>query len=88
MPTPAGHDLRGTAAWALLASALAGIVLLAAVIGTDALAATASQPSAVSAWPIVTPALPITFGTTLLGASIAAFATLERHLSRYFKERG
>ena len=76
-----------TAAWALLGSALAGIVLLAAVISTDALATAASQPSAVSVLPIVTPALPIAFATTLLGASIAALATRERHLFRYFKER-
>lgn len=76
-----------TAAWALLGSALAAVLLLAFVIGSESPASSASHPNTTSVLPIVVAALPVGFGSALGGASIAAFATHERHLFRYFKER-
>ena len=76
-----------TATWGLLGSAIAGILLLVPMIGSDLWGSPAPQPSTTSVLPIVIAALPIALGSALVGASIAAFTTRERHLFRYFKER-
>lgn len=76
-----------TAAWALLGGTVAGLIMLGAVIGTDLWASSGSQPTAASVLQIIAPALPIAFGSALMGAAIAAATTQERHLFRYFKER-
>lgn len=76
-----------TGVWVLLGSGVAAMIMLAAAIVTDRAGSVAHQPSVVAALSIALAALPVAFGAALLGAAMAASATRERHLFRYFKER-